>query len=98
MPKTPGEFRQLKHDKLFSLDFSLDLLDDETKSRIPRGILSKIENDLQRIGIFSTRWFMQDLEQALAVYEGNLSISADGIWSDSKTGKKFCLISVVVLS
>lgn len=94
MPKTPGEFRQLKHDKLFSLDFSLDLLDDETKSRIPRGILSKIENDLQRIGIFSTRWYMQDLEQALAVYEGNLSISADGIWSDSKKGKKLCLIPI----
>jgi len=94
MPKTPGEFRQLKHDKLFSLDFSLDLLDDETKSRIPHAILSKIQNDLQRIGIYSTRWFMQELEEALVVYEGNLSISADGIWSDSKKGKKLCHIAI----
>ena len=94
MPETREQFLLLEPGKLFSLDFSFNLLDDDIKSRIPSGILSKIENDSQRVGIFSTRWFMEDWDEATRVYNGNLSISADGIWSDSSKGRKYCLIPI----
>ncbi|CAL6335067.1 unnamed protein product [Bathycoccus prasinos] len=94
MPETREQFLLLEPGKLFSLDFSFNLLEDDIKSRIPSGILSKIENDSQRVGIFSTRWFMEDWDEATRVYNGNLSISADGIWSDSSKGRKYCLIPI----
>jgi len=45
MPETREQFLLLEPGKLFSLDFSFNLLDDDIKSLIPSGILSKIQND-----------------------------------------------------
>ena len=94
MPADFEEFSHLDPDELFPIEFNHDFLTDEIKKRMSNDVKKKIKTDSKSFGIFSTRWFMEDWKEAVQTYEGNLSLSADGLWSNSN--KKFVMIPIGV--